>query len=432
MLLKSTLLFTLVAMAMAGDTDWHAPEQIHIAIGENPDEMFVVWTTFNDTADSTVQYGQAGWNMKATGQSTKFTDHGDEQRFWWIHKVVLKQLTADTNYTYQVGSDSNGYSKEFSFRTWPLEHWQPSIILYGDLGLTNAQSMDTLTKDINSGKYDAIIHAGDFAYDMDSYNSRTGDQFMNMIQPIAATVPYMTAPGNHESEGGHFYNYKARFPMPRDDDQNMFFSFNVGTIHFISMNTEAWYNYDNAKNVAAMYSFMEADLKEATKPENRANQPWIIVFGHRPMYCSNANSDDCTHTTSETRGGIPSQNIPGVEKLFYQYGVDVEIWAHEHSYERLWPVYDGKVYNGSANAPYTNPGAPVHIITGNAGCREIHDHFPDEVTSKLSAFHSDDYGYLRMKAYNSSHLYMEELSIDKNDVLDKVWIIKDKHLPYGF
>ena len=32
-----------------------------------------------------------------------------------------------------------------------------------------------------------------------------------------------------------------------------------------------------------------------------------------------------------------------MEKLFYQYGVDLALWAHEHSYERLWPVYDRKV-----------------------------------------------------------------------------------------
>ena len=33
----------------------------------------------------------------------------------------------------------------------------------------------------------------------------------------------------------------------------------------------------------------------------------------------------------------------GGEKLFYQYGVGLALWAHEHSYEQLWPVYDRKV-----------------------------------------------------------------------------------------
>ena len=31
------------------------------------------------------------------------------------------------------------------------------------------------------------------------------------------------------------------------------------------------------------------------------------------------------------------------EKLFYQYGMDMALWAHEYSYERLGPVYDRKV-----------------------------------------------------------------------------------------
>jgi hypothetical protein len=29
-------------------------------------------------------------------------------------------------------------------------------------------------------------------------NGLVGDEFMNQIQPIAAYVPYMTCPGNHE------------------------------------------------------------------------------------------------------------------------------------------------------------------------------------------------------------------------------------------
>lgn len=38
-----------------------------------------------------------------------------------------------------------------------------------------------------------------------------------------------------------------------------------------------------------------------------------------------------------------------------KYGVDIAIWAHEHTYERAWPVYDYKVYNGSTEHPYVNP-----------------------------------------------------------------------------
>ena len=50
------------------------------------------------------------------------------------------------------------------------------------------------------------------------------------------------------------------------------------------------------------------------------------------------------------------------------------MWGHQHSYERLWPVFDHDVRNGTADAdtPYTDPGAPVHVTTGSAGCKERH------------------------------------------------------------
>ena len=68
------------------------------------------------------------------------------------------------------------------------------------------------------------------------------------------------------------------------------------------------------------------------------------------------------------RVGDPSKKPAwlGPEDLFYKYGVDLEIAAHEHDYERMWPLYNMRVCNGSRKNPYTNPTAPVHIVTGSA------------------------------------------------------------------
>lgn len=119
-----------------------------------------------------------------------------------------------------------------------------------------------------------------------------------------------------------------------------------------------------------------------------------------------------------------------MESLFYQYGVDVEIYAHEHSYERLFPIYNYRVLNGSYEAPYTNPKAPVHLVTGSAGCKEGREPFIKKIPD-WSAFHSRDYGYTRMKAFNKTHLYFEQVSDDKDGaVIDSFYIIKDHHGPY--
>lgn len=154
-------------------------------------------------------------------------------------------------------------------------------------------------------------------------------------------------------------------------------------------------------------------------------RPWIVTFGHRPMYCSNSNGNDCTDIDDVLRVGLPLTHFFGLEDLFYNHKVDVEIWAHEHSYERFLPLYNYKVMNGSMEQPYVNPKGPVHIVTGSAGCKEGREPF-SRVKPKWSAYRSRDYGYTRMKAMNHTHIYFEQVSDDKNgSIIDSVWISKN-------
>ena len=67
-----------------------------------------------------------------------------------------------------MGCNSCGWSDLFEFSTFPSydENWSPTLALYGDMGNVNAVSLPTLQKEAQSGKYDLILHVGDFAYDM--------------------------------------------------------------------------------------------------------------------------------------------------------------------------------------------------------------------------------------------------------------------------
>ncbi|XP_013772685.2 acid phosphatase type 7-like [Limulus polyphemus] len=371
------------------------PEQIHISYGVAPTEMVVTWVTMDPTSSSIVEYGEHNLNKSAKGSSTKFVDGGSEKRVFYIHRVVIKNLSPGTLYRYHCGSNE-GWSSLYFFSTMRKGNkWSPRFAVFGDLGNVNAQSLPRLQEETQRGMYDVILHVGDFAYDMDTDNARVGDEFMKQLEPIAAYVPYMTCVGNHE-QAYNFSNYVNRFSMVEKTGKinNNFFS-----------------------------------TSEASKPENRAQRPWIITMGHRPMYCSSDDGDDCTHKESIIRKGIPVIHAFGLEDLFYKYGVDIEIWAHEHVYERLWPVYDRKVYNGSFAEPYTNPKAPVHIITGSAGCQERHDPFVAN-PPPWSAFRNADYGYTRMQVINNTHLSLEQVSDDKGgEVIDKIMVIKEKHGP---
>ncbi|XP_045500015.1 acid phosphatase type 7 isoform X1 [Colias croceus] len=395
------------------------PEQVHIAFGEKSNDIVVTWTTFNNTHESRVQYGQGIMDQEAVGTRTRFTDGGPWKRFMWIHRVTLKDLKFDTRYEYHAGS-SYGWSELFSFKTPPEgEKWVVRAAIYGDMGNKNAHSLSYLQDEAQRDHFDVILHVGDFAYDMDTDNALVGDEFMRQIQPLAATVPYMTCPGNHEA-AYNFSNYRNRFSMP--GHESLFYSFDLGPVHFISISTEFYYFLEyGLKLVAEQFDWLQRDLEMANTAENRAKRPWIILYGHRPMYCSNSDDIDCS--VEYTRKGLPLFGAFSLEPLLKDYGVDVVVWAHEHSYERTWPLYDQKVYNGTTH-PYVNPSAPVHLVTGSAGCQEGRDHFKHSAAS-WSAFRSQDYGYTKFKAYNATHLNFEQVSVDLGGiVIDHFWLIK--------
>ncbi|KAL9953568.1 hypothetical protein ACROYT_G041005 [Oculina patagonica] len=406
------------------------PEQIHLSSTGDPTEMMVTWVTLAPTNYSIVEYNKAGFSLtlQASGGVTKFTDGGSEHRVLYIHRVKLTGLVPDQSYEYHCGG-YDGWSALYSFKALKSGvDWSPRMAVFGDMGSVNAKSIAYLQEETQQGKYDAFLHVGDFAYNMASDNALVGDDFMNQIQTIAAYVPYMTCPGNHEY-AYNFSNYRNRFSMP-GNSESIFYSWNIGPAHIISFSTEVYFFYQyGIEQIVQQYEWLERDLQEAASPENRALRPWIITMAHRPMYCSNSDGDDCTKHESKVRTGITSKHLFALEELFYKYGVDLTFWAHEHSYERLLPLYNRQVCNGSREEPYTNPCAPVHLTTGSAGCSEDHDPFPKDYPP-WTAYRSEDYGYTRMTIHNKTHLYMEQVSVDLGgEVIDKVMIIKDVHGP---
>ncbi|KAI8432466.1 hypothetical protein MSG28_004852 [Choristoneura fumiferana] len=200
------------------------------------------------------------------------------------------------------------------------------------------------------GHFDLILHVGDFAYDMHDDDGKRGDQFMRQIQPLAAMVPYMTCPGNHEAT-----------------------YFDLGPLHIVSISTEYYYFLQfGARMLFTQYAWLQQDLAEANKEENRKVRPWIVLMGHRPMYCSNSDDIDCS--------------------------------------------FD----------------APVHVVTGSAGCQEEHSNF-NVTRPAWSAFRTEAYGYTRLLAHNTTHLYIEQVDVEQQGkVVDSFWLIKDHHGEYHY
>jgi len=255
-----------------------------------------------------------------------------------------------------------------------------------------------------------------------------GDTFMDQIEPIAAYLPYMTCPGNHEN-ADDFHQYRGRFSMPNyNATESLYSSFDIGPVHFVAVSTEVYYFKDALERVKKQYAWLEQDLKYASAPANRTERPWIILFGHRPMYCSpNDDLDDCHFKMTKTRVGLKENNtfVGGMEPLLLEYGVDLAIWAHEHTYERLYPMYNYTVYKDSPD-PYNNPRAPVHITTGSAGCQEDLDVWQN-YQPEWSAKQLFEYGYTRLTVINSSHLTLDQVHDTDGSISDHLTLVRDSH-----
>lgn len=163
-------------------------------------EYVITWSTRLPTNQSIVIYNSTHHQGQKNGEQTRFEDGGPLKAVQYFHNVRLQNLKPNVRYIYVCGSDS-GWSTSFYFTTTPTDReWSPRVAIFGDMGYENAQSLDRLEQHTKLGMYDAILHVGDLAYDLDTDNAHVGDEFMEQLQKVAAYVPYMVAPGNHEEK----------------------------------------------------------------------------------------------------------------------------------------------------------------------------------------------------------------------------------------
>ena len=323
------------------------PEQIHLSLGQDQNDWWVSFVTFAAPPVAFVLYGTDPSSLSSSANATTalFVDEGTARKQRYMHEAAMPQLTAGSVYYYQVVTTAVSPSSlpMYNFSTiaaaagftTPLR-----IAMYGDYGLHNDRSHDRLLAESQAGNLDLIIHAGDMAYNLNDDDGDRGDEFMNAQQGFLCHTPMQVCPGNHE-DAANFSHYRHRFHMPGEESgsgTNLYSSFNVGPAHFVSISTELYFyeEYYNNSHILRQYEWLEADLKQAAS--QRQQRPWIVVFGHRPQYCTDDTDDDptiCTLDTSALRDGVSvphgGHRVGALEPLLWKYGVDFYFSGHMHS-----------------------------------------------------------------------------------------------------
>jgi len=380
---------------IAADT---TPQEVHLALTGKKDEMTIDWVTEDKTATSTVKYGLApnALNLQATGNSSSyiFIIYISPS----LHTATLSQLKPATRYYYQVGDNSGGWSNVFHFDTEdpnPISNSNTvRIAIMADNGVSpNSQMVvDAIGKADASLNFNLLILSGDLSY---ANGIQTWwDYWGRMIQPLASHFPFMVAPGNHELFS-LFIAYNARFHMPTNGYENLYYSFNYRGIHVIILNSESLNEY----HWSAMYKWAANDLKNV----DRKQTPWVFAAFHHPWYCSNLSHNNSAWFMKQE-----------YEALFYQYDVDVVLQGHVHAYERTKQVYNWEV----------TKGAPVYMTNGHAGNSEGLYYGWQTPTPTWSAYRESVFGFSTMEIFNATHLHWQMIRANDSVVSDDFWLIK--------
>jgi len=312
----------------------------------------------------------------------------------------LNNLKGNSKYFYKAGGDKSGFSEVFSFRTQPDRNVTRFAVI-GDMGVDPEAeaNINLLTSLVKTEAIDIIVHSGDISY-ADGYQHRW-DQYFRRVQEMVANIPYMTVPGNHEIMYVNMlgvFGYKHRFTMPyaaSDSTDPLYYSWNYGAVHFIGMNSESSYNVASMPD--EQVAWLRRDLIRASL--NRDRQPWIVVYMHRPLYCSNDDVDNCQVQAKVLRDAM--------EALFLKYKVDLVVTAHKHDYERTTPLYNDTVQ--------ATGKAPIYVVNGAGGNREGCTGFPAEKPA-WSAFQISQWGYATIEASKEKFVWTFKTSSDNQPV----------------
>jgi len=332
------------------------PEQVHLSMSSSDlSLMGVTWVTLN-IEDSVVQYGLSPSELSMSNSGVPTTTYKAASWIGTIHRAQMTELIPGKKYYYRVGNGADRWSEVFDF-TVMQEDQDITYAIIGDLDFEHLDTIANVNSLVASGKVQAVIHTGDESY-ADGYEPHW-DLFFNLIQPWAARVPYMAAPGNHEF-WYNFSSYKQRFYFPGVLDEggsgdNMFYSFNAGHTHWSTGNSET--KVDTPDFSDNYLEWLEADLSSV----DRSKTPFVVVNVHRPLYCSNDRV--CSGYSDGWQADILKDKA---EEILIRHKVDLVIVGHIHAYERTYPV----AYNASTQHDYVNPSAPVYIVQGGSGNRE--------------------------------------------------------------
>lgn len=329
------------------------------------------------------------------------------------HIVKINNLSPSTKYYYAVGNSTNilgGASGKHYFKTHPLPGTQVPVRIWaiGDFGRGNSgqvavkQSFENYT---GSRGADVWLWLGDNAY-QDGKDSEYQNHVFAVpgFSDIFSYTPFWPSPGNHDyntvwSEStllgipytniplsDHEGPYFDMVEVPKyaeaggfASQHEVFYSFDYGDVHFLSLNSEVFDYTLSYDGINQMKSWITQDLNQNTRK-------FTIAYFHQPPYSKGSHdSDDAYELVMKA---MREKVIP----LLESYDIDLVVCGHSHVFERSYLIKGHYGNSASFNAAtmmmnatlgnmqqgtpyvkdgsYATPEGTVYVVCGNSGSSE--------------------------------------------------------------
>ena len=327
------------------------PAQLNVHVGEDAaTSVNVTYTTRVETDKTTIAV------TKTAGGETKYFEGTSYQGIGgkYIHEIVVTGLEACAEYSYVVGDGFNECCGTFKTA---LEQGDETVFTFAYLADTqvsnadNAEALGATLAKVNEMNPDFVYLAGDITDRATNeaqwewlFNNTgafpTGGQDMFANSLIAVTQ------GNHDN------NEMYQHINAPEEAGKIVYSFDYGTMKFISLNLEA------AKSDANARAQQEAYLREAVA-DAKANSQWTVVGFHKSLYTGASHIVDSDIIAARKFWAL----------IFAELDIDMVLQGHDHVYSRGFVTEEGTNANPDKdeNGVIIQPDAPLYMVGGHAG-----------------------------------------------------------------
>jgi len=270
------------------------------------------------------------------------------------------QVETDIYNGFAFDTDGNNVSKSFNFAA------------AGDFGCTS--NTRKTVENMKKNDPELVLPLGDLSY------QKSANCWFDIMSPLKNKI-FITL-GYHDVNDGQakLDQFVKSFELDKP-----YYSFDYGKVHFLVMASESPF-----ANGSDQYNFVKQDLEETT---NKKDVNWIIVTSYKPFY-----SSPSKHTGEKELRSV-------YHPLFEKHGVDLVLHAHNHNYQRTYPISfnpnDGSepIVKHNFTTDYNDHTVgTIFAIVGTGG----ESFYPLDGTAPYMATQLDRFGFLNIEIDNGN------------------------------